>query len=341
MESATTILSAQQLSIGYRTGHKGVKPVHDHLTFALHRSELTCLLGANGSGKSTLLRTLAAAQPPLAGEIRLEGRDLSTLSERELSRLIGVVLTDKTQTGGLTVYELVALGRQPHTGFFGRLDRHDRQVVEEAIEAVGIAHKAHTYMAQLSDGEKQKAMIAKVLAQECPLVILDEPTAFLDAVSRIETMTLLHRIATTQQKAILLSTHDIEQALVLADRLWLLRKGQGMSCGVTEDLILNGDLDTLFDRRDICFDRAHGSYYPSVRWEQEIVVEATDDTLLHWTVNALNRNSYGCRIAPGESSPALPRLTVTDAHTLTLHTPTGTQTFNDFATLIERLKKQN
>ena len=158
MESATTILSAQQLSIGYRTGHKGVKPVHDHLTFALHRGELTCLLGANGSGKSTLLRTLAAAQPPLAGEIRLEGRDLSTLSERELSRLIGVVLTDKTQTGGLTVYELVALGRQPHTGFFGRLDRHDRQVVEEAIEAVGIAHKAHTYMAQLSDGEKQKAM---------------------------------------------------------------------------------------------------------------------------------------------------------------------------------------
>ena len=102
MESATTILSAQQLSIGYRTGHKGVKPVHDHLTFALHRGELTCLLGANGSGKSTLLRTLAAAQPPLAGEIRLEGRDLSTLSERELSRLIGVVLTDKTQTGGLT-----------------------------------------------------------------------------------------------------------------------------------------------------------------------------------------------------------------------------------------------
>ena len=322
MESATTILSAQQLSIGYRTGHKGVKPVHDHLTFALHRGELTCLLGANGSGKSTLLRTLAAAQPPLAGEIRLEGRDLSTLSERELSRLIGVVLTDKTQIGGLTVYELVALGRQPHTGFFGRLDRHDRQVVEEAIEAVGIAHKAHTYMAQLSDGEKQKAMIAKVLAQECPLVILDEPTAFLDAVSRIETMTLLHRIATSQQKAILLSTHDIEQALVLADRLWLLRKGQGMSCG-----ILNGDLDSLFDRRDICFDRAHGSYYPSVRWEQEIVVEAADDTLLHWTVNALNRNSYGCRIAPGENSPALPRLTVTDAHTL--------------ATLIERLKKQN
>lgn len=339
MESTTTILSAQALSIGYKTGHKGVKQIHGDLHFALHRGELTCLLGANGSGKSTLLRTLAAAQPPLSGEIRLEGDDLTGLSERELSRLIGVVLTDKTQTGGLTVYELVALGRQPHTGFFGRLDRHDRQVVEEAIEAVGIAHKAHSYMAQLSDGEKQKAMIAKVLAQECPLVILDEPTAFLDAVSRIETMTLLHRIATSQNKAILLSTHDIEQALVLADRLWLLRKGCGMRCGVTEDLILNGDLDSLFDRRDICFDRAHGSYYPSVQWEKEIVVEAADDTLLHWTINALNRNSYGCRIAPDGDATPLPRLTVTDAHTLSLHTAAGVQQFATFATLIEELKK--
>ena len=120
------------------------------------------------------------------------------MSAREISRQLGVVLTDKTQTGGLTVYELVALGRQPHTGFFGKLDRQDRQVVDEAIEAVGISHKAHSYMAQLSDGEKQKAMIAKVLAQECPLVILDEPTAFLDVVSRIEIMTLLHHIATAQ-----------------------------------------------------------------------------------------------------------------------------------------------
>ena len=341
MKSTTTILSAQQLSIGYKSGHNGVKQIHENLAFSLHRGELTCLLGANGSGKSTLLRTLSASQPPLAGEIWLEGRNLSELSERELSRLIGVVLTDKTQTGGLTVYEMVALGRQPHTGFFGRLDRHDRQVVEEAIESVGMTHKAHSYMAQLSDGEKQKAMIAKVLAQECPLVILDEPTAFLDAVSRIETMTLLHRIAATQNKAILLSTHDIEQALVLADRLWLLRKGHGLYCGVTEDLILNGDLDTLFDRRDICFDRAHGSYYPSVQWGKEIVVEAGDETLLHWTVNALNRNNYGCRIAPDGSSLALPRLTVKDAHTLTLHTATGAQGFDTFANLIGFLKKQD
>ena len=298
MEKQANILSAQQLCIGYKTGHGHVKQVHGDLSFSLRKGELTCLLGANGSGKSTLLRTLSASQPSLSGKILLNGNELSAMSEREISRQIGVVLTDKTQTGGLTVYELVALGRQPHTGFFGKLDRQDRQVVDEAIEAVGISHKAHSYMAQLSDGEKQKAMIAKVLAQECPLVILDEPTAFLDVVSRIEIMTLLHHIATAQNKAILLSTHDIEQALVLADCLWLLRKGHGMRSGITEDLILNGELDTLFDRKEICFDRAHGSYYPSVQWEKEIVVDATDETLLHWTVNALNRNNYGCRISP-------------------------------------------
>lgn len=338
MERETAILSAQQLGIGYPTGRHGVKEVHGGLSFVLQRGELTCLLGANGSGKSTLLRTLSASQPPLAGEILLEGNALSALSEREISRKIGVVLTDKTQTGGLTVYELVALGRQPHTGFFGRLDSQDRQAVEQAIDAVGIAHKADAYMAQLSDGEKQKAMIAKALAQECPLVILDEPTAFLDVVSRIEIMSLLHRIAATRHKAILLSTHDIEQALVLADRLWLLQKGCGMRCGVPEDLILNGDLDTLFDRRDICFDRAHGSYYPSVQWEKEIVVEATDEILLHWTVNALNRNNYGCRIAPGGPQPGLPRLSVKSKDSLALHTTDGIQEFTTFADLIGYLK---
>ena len=152
-------------------------------------------------------------------------------------------------------------------------------------------------MAQLSDGEKQKAMIAKVLAQECPLVILDEPTAFLDVVSRIEIMTLLHHIATAQNKAILLSTHDIEQALVLADCLWLLRKGHGMRSGITEDLILNGELDTLFDRKEICFDRAHGSYYPSVQWEKEIVVERNDSLSLHTATNEVRFTSFAAFIA--------------------------------------------
>ncbi len=300
------IVSAADLTIGYRTG-KRVTRVHEHLSFQLYPGELTCLLGANGTGKSTLLRTLAASQPALAGELLLEGRALSLYSEKERSRRIGMVLTDKTQAGGLTVYELVALGRQPHTGFFGRLHRHDHVLIAEALEAVGIAHKARSYTAELSDGERQKVMIAKALVQECPLILLDEPTAFLDVVSRIEIMNLLHNLAVEHQKAILLSTHNIEQALVLADKLWLLSRENGLECGVTEDLILNHRMDDLFGRPDIQFDYAHGVYYPIVDGKNRIIVEAEDDTLLHWTVNALNRRHYAC-VPPVPENTSLPSL---------------------------------
>lgn len=245
MDSKSVVIEGKNLTIGYRHG-KREEVVHRNLDFRLCRGELTCLLGANGAGKSTLLRTLAAVQSPLAGDIFLLGRTLSGYSPKERSRAIGIVLTDKTQAGGLSVRELVALGRQPHTGFFGRLSREDNEKIDHALRAVGIADKASKYTAELSDGERQKVMIAKALVQECPLILLDEPTAFLDVVSRIEIMTLLHRLASEEQRAILMSTHDIEQALVLGDRLWLMKKGEGVTCGVTEDLILAHKMDHLF-----------------------------------------------------------------------------------------------
>ena len=287
------VIQGKDLCIGYRTG-KQEKIVHQHLDFELRAGELTCLLGANGAGKSTLLRTLSASQPSLGGELTMLGKRVSEYTEKERSRTIGVVLTDKTFAGGLSVYELVALGRQPHTGFFGRLTKEDKRIVQEAMENVGIAHKAQNYTAELSDGERQKVMIAKALVQECPLILLDEPTAFLDVVSRIEIMHLLHRLAIEQEKAILLSTHDIEQALVLSDRLWLLTKGQGLQCGVTEDLILSHRMDSLFPHKDIRFDYDHGVYYPTVLGERRISISCEDKTLLHWVMNALNRHGYQC-----------------------------------------------
>ena len=287
------VIQGQDLSIGYRTG-KQEKIVHEHLNFQLHAGELTCLLGANGTGKSTLLRTLSASQPALSGKLDILGKSLTEYTEKERSRTIGVVLTDKTFAGGLSVYELVGLGRQPHTGFFGRLNKEDKRIIEEAMENVGIAHKAQSYTAELSDGERQKVMIAKALVQECPLILLDEPTAFLDVVSRIEIMHLLHRLAVEQQKAILLSTHDIEQALVLSDKLWLLSKEHGLQTGVTEDIILNHQMENLFDRKDIRFDYDHGVYYPLANGQKEIFVSSENPTLLHWTINALNRQGYQC-----------------------------------------------
>ena len=288
-----TIIQGKDLCIGYRTGKKE-KIVHKHLNFELQTGELTCLLGANGAGKSTLLRTLSASQASLGGELLVLDKPLNEYTEKERSRTIGVVLTDKTFAGGLSVYELIALGRQPHTGFFGRLNKDDRRIIEEAMENVGIAHKAKSYTAELSDGERQKVMIAKALVQECPLILLDEPTAFLDVVSRIEIMHLLHRLASEQQKAILLSTHDIEQALVLSDRLWLLSREKGLLSGVTEDIILSHQMENLIPHKNIRFDYNYGVYYPTICGKREAYIECENQTLLHWTTNALNRHGYQC-----------------------------------------------
>ena len=309
--------------------------VHRDLSFDLWAGELTCLLGPNGAGKSTLLRTLSAFQLPLEGELWLEGRPLRDYSEREKSRKIGVVLTDKTQAGGLTVYELVSLGRQPHTGFWGRLNREDHKLVEEALTAVGISHKAANYVAELSDGERQKVMIAKALVQECPLILLDEPTAFLDVVSRIEIMNLLHRLAIEEKRAILLSTHDIEQALVLSGRLWLLSSTGGLECGVTEDLILRNRMDTLFaNHARIKFDLMHGGFSPEVSGEKSIVLKAEDEVLRHWAQNALNRHHYFC-LDTCSSAQKLPLLDV-QAPDMLLYTDENGRTtcFSTFEALL-------
>ena len=293
---STPVISARHLDIGYKESNH-IKRVHNNLDIALYAGELTCLLGANGAGKSTLLRTLSGTQAPLSGEVMINGMPLSNIGRHKLSQTIGVVLTDKTAIGGLTVREVVALGRQPHTGFFGRLSAEDNRVIDSSLEACGITDKQHRYMASLSDGERQKAMIAKALAQECPIVLLDEATAFLDIVSRIEIMTLLHEIATRHNRAILLSTHDIEQALVLSDRLWLLSREKGLTAGVTEDLILSGCLNDLFPHTEIHFDPLHGSFYPTVHRHKSVSVQCNDETMMHWIVNLLNRNGYGVSFA--------------------------------------------
>ena len=238
-------IETKGLSIGYQLKGGKRKVVHDDLNLRLVSGEVTCLLGLNGAGKSTLLRTLCGFQPPLGGEIRLMEKPLSGYSQANFSLTVGVVLTEKTNAGGITVYELVSLGRHPYTGFFGRLNRSDEKIVEYSLDRVGIKHKASDYFSELSDGERQKVMIAKALAQECPVVLLDEPTAFLDVPSRIEIISLLRELATAEKKTILFSTHDMEQALLLSDRLWLLSRQNGLQCGVTEDMVLSGAFFSL------------------------------------------------------------------------------------------------
>lgn len=289
------VISANDLSIGYPKSRSHCTSVlYEHLSFDLFSGEVTSLLGSNGAGKSTLLRTLTGLQSSLQGEVILDGKDISQYSENELSTLIGLVLTDKTVSGGLTVFDLVALGRYPYTGFFGRLSKKDHSVIEQAMSDVDILFKRDTYVAELSDGERQKAMIAKVLAQECPIIILDEPTAFLDIVNRIEITTLLHKLAINNNKTILLSTHDVELALKLSDKLWLLSRDQGFVSGNTEDIVLSGAINQFLGRKNISFDNSTGTFSINQPEEYEVTLLAKDECL-YWATNFLKRNHYNVK----------------------------------------------
>lgn len=240
------ILITEQLAIGYAPRRGSRRIVAANLNLRLHRGEMVCLLGPNGAGKSTLLRTLTGMQPPLAGRIWLDGRDLHTFSARELARRLSVVLTERVETGPLTAYALVALGRHPYTSWHGQLTVRDEEVVRWAITAVQATHLAARPLHELSDGERQRIMIARALAQEPIVMALDEPTAFLDLPRRVEVMQLLRRLAQETQRAIIVSTHDLDLALHIADMLWLLTSNGGFYAGAPEDLVISGALATTF-----------------------------------------------------------------------------------------------
>lgn len=247
------------LKTGYRSKNKTTIITHG-VTASLYSRELTCLLGPNGAGKSTLLKTLTAFLPPISGEIFIEQKPLAEYSDAQLSRVIGVVLTEKLNLNNMTVRELVGLGRSPYTGFWGHMDENDKRIVAESISLVGIDNLADRMVQTLSDGERQKVMIAKALAQQTPVIFLDEPTAFLDYPSKVEIMQLLQRLAREQNKTVFLSTHDLELALQIADKVWLLDKKHGVTIGTPEDLALEGEMNRYFHREGVMFDRDSGLF---------------------------------------------------------------------------------
>ena len=256
MNNETIVL--KDLGIGYLTKH-GVRVVAEHINGAIRSGELTCLLGANGVGKSTLLRTLSAFQPKISGEILFtegdkQSREISEMSDKELSRKIGVVLTEKPDVRNMTVRELVSLGRSPYTGFWGTYSEEDLQIVDESISLVGIEPLSKRMVHTLSDGERQKVMIAKALAQQTPVIYLDEPTAFLDYPSKVEVLQLLRLISRQAGKTIFLSTHDVELALQLADKIWLMTRETGMTIGTPRQLAQQGALGKFIERDGIAFD---------------------------------------------------------------------------------------
>lgn len=224
-------ITLSHLSVGYKVGHAVVSDIN----LTLQSGKLASLIGANGVGKSTLLKTLTGFLPKLEGSLLLDGKDISEFSQRALARQISIVLTQKPDVQNLTVEEIVGLGRSPYTGFFGKLHANDQQIVDESIIAVGIEKLKNRMIQTLSDGERQKVMIAKALAQQTPIIFLDEPTAFLDFSSKVETFQLLQRMAHEMGKLVLLSTHDLELAVRFSDTL-LQVNGDGLRTVSNEEV---------------------------------------------------------------------------------------------------------
>ncbi|MDA8015983.1 MAG: ABC transporter ATP-binding protein [Thermoanaerobaculia bacterium] len=286
-----SLLTASDLTIGYSG-----RPPHiiaRGLDLKMRRGELVCLIGPNGVGKSTLMRTLSGMQQPLNGTVRLNDRDLDAMEPAQLARALAVVLTDRVEIELMRARALVEMGRLPYTGWSGTLDAEDHRVVDEAMSTANVVHLAERELSQLSDGERQRVMIARALAQQPSLLVLDEVTAFLDLPGRIEVMNLLVDLAHRDKRTLLLSTHDLDLALRHADRLWLLAPGGTLRTGPPEALALSGAFDEVFGERGPKFDRRSGTFAVDRVAGPRVAVDG-DGLEAVWVGRALARLGYDC-----------------------------------------------
>jgi iron complex transport system ATP-binding protein len=282
------VLTAKGLAIGW-TG-RAQRLLSSGIDLELKAGDFAALVGPNGSGKSTLLRTLAGIQAPLHGEVSLCGLDLRRLTVEDRSRRAACVFTDRYDSGFFTVFDIVAFGRYPYTDARNRLGARDLAAVDEAITAVGLGSLARSRFAELSDGERQKALIARAIAQGCPLLVLDEPTAFLDAPARVEVFHIVRDLARSSGKAVVLSTHDIDHALRYSDMLWLMDREHSFTVGAPEDLAMSGAIGQAFDGEGFRFDTGSGAFR-SIEAERHygIELEGPESDARTWTARLAER----------------------------------------------------
>ncbi|THU38118.1 ABC transporter ATP-binding protein [Niastella caeni] len=291
MNNTAPLLKASRLCIGYKKGKKEEKVLSGPLELEMHSGQLICLLGPNGAGKSTLIRTLAGLQPSLSGTVAINGKNITKLQPQERAKRLSMVLTERVQSGNLTAYSIIALGRFPYTNWLGTLQPHDREIVQLAMRKTDTTTFANRKLNELSDGEAQKVMLARALAQDTPIIILDEPTAHLDLPNRITMMRLLHQLAKTTAKSILLSTHDLDLALQSADEVWLLRSDGVLTKGAPEDVVLNGTFETAFHKEGFEFDKSSGTF--SIHNGNGKSIGLTGEGApLFWTKRALQREGF-------------------------------------------------
>lgn len=293
------VIECKSLAIGYKEKYKKETILIPDFSIELHESELTALIGPNGAGKTTLLKTISGNLSPITGEITLLGKNQKNYSSVELAKLISIVLTDRILDQHIKVFDVVATGRYPYTGFWATLNHHDQSVIINSMEMVGVESFANRTFNTLSDGERQKVMIAKALAQNTPIIFLDEPAAFLDYPSKIELIHLLQNLVKRHNKTILFSSHDLELVLRSADRLWLVAPGKHIVTDIPEQLIFDGVIEQYFNRTGLRFDAMKGQFSQPDRGNKRISIFAEGLTGV-WLCNALERKGWQVNQDAGE-----------------------------------------
>jgi len=285
-EGNREILSVRNLSLYYNPE----KPLVAEMNGVIEKGEMVALVGRNGSGKSTLLRTLASIQPIHKGQVFLEHFPLESYSPARLSRLLSFVGTGRTITENISVYEMVSIGRHPYTNWWGKLGDKDKDIIQQAVRFVGMENHMHSRLENLSDGERQRAMIAAALAQDTNLVVLDEPTAFLDVPNKLEIAEVLHRLK-NDGRSILFSTHDFETVFNYADKLWVIHENRVIQ-GAPEDLGIQQVFRELFSMKNILFDEINLRFKRQTEWINPVYVRDGDEISRQWTIRALERCGY-------------------------------------------------
>jgi iron complex transport system ATP-binding protein len=287
--SPKQILSLDSLKIGYFSG-KNENLLLPPLSASANSGELIAVIGRNGVGKSTLLRTLAGLQQPLGGKISFSNKNIRDYSRMELARKIGYISTEIVSVSNMNVYDLVALGRFPHTNWIGKIEKKDNEAILDAIRKTSMESFCRKFISELSDGERQKAMIARILAQDTGIMVMDEPTAFLDVAGKFDILHLLHLLSGSNDKTIIFSTHDLQMAISQSDKIWLILD-DGLIEGAPEDLMIAGAFDNLFNSSTVVFNSDDGTFSFRGEIRGSIYIDGRGKNR-HWTEKAINRAGF-------------------------------------------------
>lgn len=318
------LLETTSLTIGY----SAEKPLQKEIDFQINQGEIISLMGQNGVGKTTFIKTISGLIAPLSGNVKLIGDDLHALSRNQIAQRLSIVLTEKPFSLNMTVVELIALGRYPYSNWVGVLAKTDQDAVSLAIEETKVNYLAHRKLYELSDGQLQKVMIARALAQQTDLILLDEPTAHLDLYNKLEVMFLLRKIAALG-KGIIISTHDVQISTQLSDKLWLFNFQEKAQAGVPEDLIINHTLEKALYLQDFGYDLVHSRVvFPTTNRSINV---SGPDLLRFWTEQALTRNGYCIQ------EDATLEVSATDGKWI-LNSRKGSQTLQSIEALLIELK---